>query len=193
MAFIQNFNTLLNNFLESAGIWGGLLCCLLIILEPILPFLPMFVFVTINLYVFGYVLGFIISYVCAVLGCLVFYIVINKLLSKKAYKFYKDKDKLHSLVKKYKNIKLETLTTIISLPFTPAFMINLLAAISGLSLKKYMLAEIIAKLFIMAFWGFVGCNLVKCFEEPKYLIIIVVMLSLGYIVSKIISKKYDLE
>lgn len=193
MTFINNLNNILNSFLESAGIWGGVVACLLILIEPVLPFLPMFIFVTINILVFGYILGFILSYIFAVLGCLLFYIVFNKLFSNKAYKFYKDKNKLHSLVKRYKNIKLETLTTIISMPFTPAFMINLLAAISGMSLKKYMTAEIIAKIFITIFWGFIGCNLIKCLENPRYLVVIGIMLLCGYIISKIINIKYDLE
>ena len=130
MGWINSINTILDNYLHAAGIWGGILCCFLIILEPLLPVLPMFIFVTINILVFGTVLGLLISYICAVLGCLLFYIVFNKLLSKKAYKFYKDRQKLNSLVKKYKDIRIETLTTIISMPFTPAFMINLFASIS---------------------------------------------------------------
>ena len=193
MAWINNLNTILHNLLESAGIWGGILCCLLIIIEPILPFLPMFIFVTFNLLIFGYVLGFIISYICSVLGCLLFYIVFNKLLSKKAHKFYKDRQKLNSLVKRYKNIKIETLTTIISMPFTPAFMINLLAAVSDMPLKKYMTAEIIAKIFITIFWGFFGFSLIKCLKHPTYLIVVGLMLLGGFLISKLISKKYNLE
>ena len=193
MGFINNFNTILNNWLESAGIWGGLVCCALIILEPLLPFLPMFIFVTINLLVFGYVLGFIISYVCSVLGCLLFYILVSKLFSNKAYKFYKDRKKVNSLVQRYKGIKLETLTTIIAMPFTPAFLINLFAALSKMPLKKYMTAEIIAKIFITIFWGFIGCNLIKCFENPRYLIVIISMLFIGYVISRFINRKYDLK
>ena len=193
MGFFSNFNTILNNYLESTGLWGGFLCCLLIIVEPLLPFLPMFIFVTINLLVFGYILGFIISYVCSVLGCLLFYIVVNKLFYNKAYKFYKDKAKVGALMKRYKNMKLETLTTIISMPFTPSFLINLFAALSKMPLKKYITAEIIAKIFITIFWGFIGCNLIKCFENPRYLIVIFIMLLVGYIISRIINKKYELE
>lgn len=193
MHFINNINNLINTYLETAGIWGGLLCCVLIILEPLLPFLPMFIFVTFNLLIFGTVLGFIISYICSVLGCLVFYLVVNKLFSKKAFKFYNKREKLNKYVKKYKNIRIETLTTIISMPFTPAFMINLLAAVSDMPLKKYMTAEAIAKIFITIFWGFFGFNLIKCLKHPQYLIVVGLMLLGGYIISKIVSKKYELE
>lgn len=193
MGFFNNLNTLLNNYLQQAGLWGGLVCCALIIIEPLLPFLPMFIFVTINLLVFGYVVGFILSYVCSVLGCALFYVVVKKLLSKKAYKFYSDKKRLNELVKRYKNMKFETLTTIISLPFTPAFMINLFAALSDMPFKKYITAEIVAKIFITIFWGFIGVNLIKCLTNPKYLIVILIMLLCGYLISKIINKKYQLD
>lgn len=193
MGIVEHINTFLNTYLESSGLWGGFLCCGLIILEPLLPFLPMFIFVTINLLVFGYVIGFILSYICSVLGCLLFYVVVNKLFSKKAQKFYKDKTKINNLVTRYKNIKFETLTTIISMPFTPAFMINSLAALSNMPLKKYMGAELIAKIFITIFWGFIGVNLIKCFENPKYLIVIGIMVLSGYILSRLINKKYNLD
>ena len=193
MGFLNNIINNLHNWLQTAGLWGGFVCCLLIIIEPLLPFLPMFIFVTVNLLIFGYVIGFILSYICSVLGCLLFYIVVNKLLSKKMEKFYKDKKKINSLINKYKKIKFETLTTIISLPFTPGVMINLFAAISNMPLKKYMAAEAIAKIFITIFWGFIGVSLIKCFESPKYLIIIGIMLVCGYIISKIVNKKYHLN
>ena len=193
MHIIQNLNNLLDTYLHASGIWGGVICCALIIIEPLLPFLPMFIFVTINLLFFGYVIGFILSYICAVLGCLLFYVVVNKLFSKKAYKFYKDKKKLNNLISRYKNIKFETLTTIISLPFTPGLMINGLAALSNMPLKKYMAAEIIAKIFITIFWGFMGVSLIKCIKDPRYLIVIILMLVCGYVISKIINKKYNLD
>ena len=193
MGFLNNIIDILHNWLEQAGVWGGLVSCGLIIIEPLLPFLPMFIFVTVNLLIFGYALGFLLSYICSVLGCLLFYVVVNKLFSKRAYKFYKNKKNLNDLVNKYKKIKFETLTTIISLPFTPGLMINLFSAISDMPLKKYMAAEAIAKIFITIFWGFMGVSLIKCFEQPMYLIIIVLMLICGYILSKIISKKYNLN
>ena len=193
MGFINNIINNLNDWLQAAGILGGFVSCALIIIEPLLPFLPMFIFVTVNLLIFGYVIGFILSYICSVLGCLLFYVVVNKLLSKKAQKFYKDRKKINDLVTRYKHIKFETLTTIISLPFTPGVMINLFAAISNMPLKKYMAAEAIAKIFITIFWGFIGVSLLKCFESPKYLIIIGLMLVGGYVISKIVNKKYNLN
>ena len=53
MHIIQNLNNLLDSYLHASGLWCGVICCALIIIEPLRPFLPMFVFVTINLLVFG--------------------------------------------------------------------------------------------------------------------------------------------
>ena len=193
MEIINHIYTLLNTYLESSGIWGGIICCFLILLEPVFPFLPMFLFVTVNILVFGVFLGLILSYIFAVLGCFLFYFIFNKLFSNIGMKLIKKNKKVETLMKRYKNIKLETLTTIISMPFTPAFMINLLAAITSMPLKKYIAAEMIAKLFITIFWGFFGFNLIKCLHNPKYFIVIGLMLLGGYLLSKLISKKYQLE
>lgn len=193
MGIVEYINTFLNNILESSGVWGGVICCFLILLEPTLPFLPMFLFVTFNILVFGVFLGLTLSYIFSVLGCLLFYFIYNKLFGKLGMKLIKKYPKVEALMKRYKNIKLETLTTIISMPFTPAFMINLFASITSMPLKKYMTAEIIAKMFITIFWGFFGFNLIKCLHNPKYFIVIGLMLLGGYLLSKLISKKYKLE
>jgi len=60
---IDNFDIWLTNLLMSIGIWGYLLSCVLIIVESIIPVLPLSVFITLIFYKFGSILGFIISYI----------------------------------------------------------------------------------------------------------------------------------
>ena len=54
---------LLTNILTNLGMYGPLLASFLIILESIIPILPLCVFVTMNFLSFGIILGFIISYI----------------------------------------------------------------------------------------------------------------------------------
>ena len=60
---IKNIDIWLTNFLLSIGLWGYILSCILIILESLVPILPLFVFVTLLFYKFGIIFGFIISYI----------------------------------------------------------------------------------------------------------------------------------
>ena len=74
------------------------------------------------------------------------------------------------------------------MPFTPAFVVNIAAGLSNMSYKKYTLAMIIGKSFMVYFWGYVGVNLIECFTHPIYLVKIIVMVLLAYVLGKIVNK-----
>ena len=69
LEIFDELNNNLNIFLLNAGVWAPLLSSLLIILEGVFAFLPMFLFTTINLLTMGNILGSIVSYCCTVAGC----------------------------------------------------------------------------------------------------------------------------
>ena len=103
---MNNIEIFLTNFILSIGPLGYILSCLLIILESILPILPLSLFSTILIYKFGYIIGFILSYICTIIGCIISYKIFNGKLSVK-FKDYvnkKNKNKLNKVVEKISNI-----------------------------------------------------------------------------------------
>lgn len=186
-------NNFINSFLTSAGSFAGLFCCLFIILEVFLPVVPLALLIAINMNIFGSVLGILISYIFTLIGSYLFYHLVNKYFFEFALKHYKDKKKLNKLINRFKRIKLENLTLIIAMPYSPAFLINILAAVSNMNFKKYITASVFGRLFAVTFWGIVGNNIFKALTDPFYLLIIIFMLLFGYVLSKVINKKYDLE
>ena len=192
---MNNFEALLTNFILSIGPLGYIISCILIILESILPILPLSLFSTILIYKFGYILGFLISYICTIIGCIMSYQIFNGKLSIK-FKNYvkrKNKDKLNKVVNKIKNIKFTTLCLLIALPFTPQFLINISCGLVGINKKKYILSLMIGKIFLIIFWGLIGTSLINSFKNPLNLIYISVLLVICFILSKIISKKEGIE
>ena len=148
---MNNLEIFLTNFILSIGPLGYILSCVLIILESILPILPLSVFSTILIYKFGYLIGFLLSYICTIIGCIISYNLFSGKLSIK-FKNYvkkKDKDKLNKVVKKIENIKFTTLCLLIALPFTPQFLINISCGLVGISKKKYILSLMIGKIFLI--------------------------------------------
>ena len=91
------------------------------------------------------------------------------------------------------NLKFEQLTTIIAIPFTPAFLVNIAAGLSKMSYKKYLGALLIGKIFLVYFWGFVGVSLLESIKNPIYLVRVGILLILAYVFSKIVSKKFKIE
>ena len=193
MEFIKNLDNLINTFLNSIGIYGPLLGCFCILIESIVPILPLFVFITINFLVFGNIVGFFISWFFTVLGCLMSFFIFRKKIKNWFDKKVKDSKKLTKVMNVVNKVKLEQLTAIIAVPFTPAFMVNIAAGLSTMHLKKFLIALCIGKVFLVLFWGFVGTSLVQSLTHPIALIKVVVLVGIAFVISKIINKKFELD
>lgn len=177
-------------YLQLFGIVGGFF---LILLESIIPALPLGVFVALNMIAFGNVAGFIISWTATICGCLLSYLLFNKIISKHLLKKIKKNEKYKRLITKIKRIKLSTLVIIIALPFSPAFAINIAAGIANVDLKKFFVALLIGKISIIYFWGYISKSLLESITDINTLITIIIMLLLSYILTKLVNKKLKIE
>lgn len=191
--FIESNIDVLKDFVQSSNMILALLIGMfLIILESIIPMLPLAVFIAINMLVFGNFIGFLISWVSTIIGCtLSFYIF--RTLQNRAWKFINGKEKLVELMNKIDNISFSSLVIILAFPFTPAFSINIGAGLSNMSYRKYLFALIISKISIVYFWGFIGTTLVESLTDISVLIKIAAIILVAFILSKIVMKKFDIK
>lgn len=193
MDFMSNIDNFINELLLGIGIFGPIIGCLCILIESIIPVLPLFVFITINFLIFGNVIGFIISWIFTILGCLFSFLIFRKRIKSWFDIKIENQEKFKKIMKFIENIKLEQLAVIIAIPFTPAFLINIAAGLSKMSTKKFVTALIIGKVFLVLFWGFVGTSLVQSLTNPIAFIKVIILLLIAYISSKIVSKKFNLN
>lgn len=181
--------------LNSLGVYGPLLGCFLILVESILPMLPLSVFITLNFYTFGHLIGFIISYILTLMGCNLAFFLCRKFLRGKVDRLTKkfDKNKILKQVKKFSNIKLKHLALIMAFPFTPAFLVNILGGVSDMEYKKFFASSLIAKPFMVYFWGYLGVTLLDSLTHPVYFIKVGLLLIGAYMASSIINRKFELD
>ncbi len=179
----------LTSLLQHMGIFAGIL---LVILESIIPMLPLGVFVALNINAFGLVIGILISWMATCLGCymsfLLFSFLSEKYISKKVKTL-----KVKKVITKMKSINFSNLVVIIALPFTPAFLINISAGIVRMSHRKFLLALAIGKIFMISFWGCIGKSLLESMTDITTIIILAIFIILAYFISKIVSKKMNIE
>ena len=176
--------------LQNYGIIAGMI---IIMLESMIPILPLGLFVAFNFSAYGYILGFLISYISTIIGCIIAYHLAHFLLGIYIKKKSQEHEKLNKIVKKIKNIRFSNLVLIMALPFTPAFLVNIASGIIKMYLKKFLLALCIGKISIVYFWGMVGKSFIDSIGDLKTMIIILLSLAFSYILSKIVSKKMNLE
>lgn len=190
----EAIDTFIDTTLQGMGVWGPIVGCFFILIESMVPVLPLFVFITLNFLAFGNILGFIISWVFTCIGCFISFLLFRCKVQTWLFKRIKKK----GIISEYTidvitNLKFEQLTTIIAIPFTPAFLVNIAAGLSKMSYKKFLGALLIGKVFLVYFWGFVGVSLIESIKNPIYLVRVGILLAIAYALSKIISKKFKIE
>lgn len=186
---------LINKATELIQSGGFIVGFLLIILEAFLPVLPLGAFVTLNVNAFGALPGLILSWIATIIGSYLMYLLCFYISNQVIYKVIKKetKEKVLSKINKFQKIKLTHLVLIITLPFTPSCFVNLLAGVSNISKQKYLISLLIGKAFMITFWAYIGMSLIESITNIKAIIFISVVLLLAYIISKIISKKFEIE
>ena len=189
LEYIINYST---EFISSGGIFFGFI---LVFLECFIPALPLSVFVTLNVKAFGLFLGTFISWIATSLGSFLCFSLFSFLGEKISEKFLNRKmiKKINKAIKKFKKITFSELVLLITLPFTPSFLVNIVSGLSGMSKEKFMLAILIGKVFMIIFWGYLGKSLLDSLTDINSLIYIVVALVIAYVISKIVSRRMNIE
>lgn len=186
---------LINNSTQIVLNGGILFGIIIIIMESFLPILPLWVFITLNVNAFGFLPGVIISWISTCIGCYISYSFFYYLSSKVKLKCFRKsfQKRIEKGKTSFHNLSFSELVIIITLPFTPAFLINILAGITGISKKKFVASIVIGKLFMVLFWAYIGKSLIESMTDIGAIITISIMLVIAYIISKIVGRKAHIE
>lgn len=189
---LNTINDFINSMIAYLGVAGPIMGCILIILESILPILPLCVFITLNCMTFGYVAGYIISWIFTCLGCLLSFTIIEKGFKNWFDRKIRSMKAANKIMKVVEKCNVSELAMIVAVPFTPAFLVNIAAGLSKMDVKKFMVGICIGKLFMVYFWAFIGTNLIQSLTNPIIIVKVIFMLIIAYILSKIVTKKFNL-
>lgn len=179
------------DFIVSGGIFVGFF---LVFIECFIPALPLSVFVALNVNAFGFFIGFLISWIATCLGSYTCYRFFSFVQQKLSDKFLNRRmiKKVRNGIGRFREIKFTELVLVITLPFTPSFLINILAGLTKYSKKKFVCALLIGKSFSVIFWGYIGKSLIESLTDLKSILFICITLVLAYIISKIVSRKLNI-
>ena len=189
---ITNIIDWIEVYISSHNIISSMLVGMFIVLlESIIPVLPLSVFIAINVIAFGPITGYIVSWIGTIIGCTISYCIFDK-FSIIVHKKLKNDNKLIKLIDGIDKIKFSNLVLILSMPFTPAFSINIAAGLSEMKYKKYLFALLCSKIFIVYFWSFIATTFLESITDIKVIIEISILILGAFILSKIVNKKFNL-
>ena len=189
---MEVINEFIYKFIDMMGMYGPILSCFLILIESIVPILPLGFFITVNFLSYGTLIGFILSWIFTVIGCMISFYIFRKGVQGWFNRLIKNKDKLNNMMIKFNNISFSELTVMIAIPFTPAFLVNIAAGLSNMDKKKFFAALLLGKIGLVYFWGYIGTSLVESFKEPIILVKIGIIVVATYLVSKVLKKLFKI-
>lgn len=190
---MENLYEWIMNMIQNIGMYSIAINCLLIVVESIIPPLPLSLFITILFVNYGSFLGFLISWIFTVIGCVISFYLFQTVFKK----FIDRKIRTHEFANKFlkiiDTIKFNNLVLIIAMPFTPAFLVNIVAGVSNMNIKKFLPAILIGKISLVIFWGYIGTTLLESLNNPMVIIKVIILMIAAYVISKVVNKKFNLD
>ncbi|MED3661797.1 TVP38/TMEM64 family protein [Ureibacillus sp. FSL K6-8385] len=167
---------------------GPIIGMLFPFLESFLPFLPLVVFVVANASSHGLWLGFLLSWAGTVLGSYSVFLLVRKFGSNpKVKKFIKYK-KMQKLIRWVDMKGIAPLFILLCFPFTPSVLVNIVAGLSNIKKKVYLIVLATGK-FVMIFTiSVLGYDVGALVRSPIKLIFAIAAIFLLWIIGKGIEK-----
>jgi uncharacterized membrane protein YdjX (TVP38/TMEM64 family) len=155
-------------------------------IEAFLPFLPLVLFVMANASAFGLWLGFLYSWLGSCLGALLLFLLIRKYGQKRVFSFLSKHPKVRKLMDWVDRHGFGPLFLLLCFPFTPSVVVNIVAALSKISIYQYMLAVAIGKMVMIFTMSFVGYDLHSLITQPyRTAVVFLVIFILWYVGKRI--------
>lgn len=155
-------------------------------LEAFFPFLPLVLFVMANAAAFGLWLGFLYSWIGTCVGALLVFFIVRKLGQKRIFGFLSRHKKVKGLMNWVENHGFGPLFLMLCFPFTPSALINIVAALSRVSVAQFILAVLCGKLVMIFTVSFIGYDIRALIHQPiRTSIVLLVILVLWYVGKRI--------
>ncbi len=186
MDFFNSFNS--EQIIRIAEIGGPIIGILLPIIEAFFPILPLVLFVTINVTVFGLFWGYLYSWIGNCLGSFLLFILIRKIGGSKIEQRI-SKSKYSHALEKIKSKNFSVLFLLYCFPFTPSFLISGASALANMSTKEFLVALLPSKFIMLISLAFIGVNVGSFFEDPvRSILFVILILLLNLMLKNIVER-----
>ncbi len=181
--------------IEQYKAFGPIPGVLLPLLEALLPFLPLFVFVIANTNAFGLWLGFLLTWIGSAIGAILVFLIIRKYGHSKLLMFIKNRKEVKKLTQWLDVHGFGPIFLLLCFPFTPSAVVNIVAGLSHISRVQYIVAVLAGKLVMIFTISFIGHDITSLITQPsRTAIVVVIIFVLWYVGRRIeVSLNRDIE
>ncbi|WP_440898172.1 TVP38/TMEM64 family protein [Amphibacillus sp. Q70] len=185
----NQYDTLIEKLLVFYEGLGPLPGILLPFIESFLPFLPLIVIVMTNAAAYGLLKGFLYSWIGETIGSITLFLVIRHFRHIAVFRWIHTNRQVRRITGWLERRGFGPLFVLLCFPFSPSSIINLVSALSKISLFQFSLAILLGKTVMIFSLAYVGSSLVSFAENPVKTILVAVGISLFWLLGKQIERK----
>ncbi|MFK2825840.1 TVP38/TMEM64 family protein [Bacillus sp. B190/17] len=178
-------------WIERYESFGPLPGFFLPMLESFLPVLPLFAFVLANASAFGLWLGFLLSWSGSVTGAVLVFLLIRHYGQRRILSFLYKHHQVKKLMNWVDNHGFGPVFLLLCFPFTPSAVVNIVAGLSNISIKQYLLAVMTGKAVMIFTISFIGYDVVSLIKEPVRTVILGSIIFILWIAGKQIEGRLE--
>jgi uncharacterized membrane protein YdjX (TVP38/TMEM64 family) len=167
-------------FLKSYGIYAIIVSLLIDIFINALGFLPSIFISTANGLLFGLPIGILVSWIAETIGVIISFIIMRYFLKESAEKLIENNKFLNNINNKSDENGFKFMLIARMLPYFPSGILTAIGAVSKISFRDYVIANLIGKFPSTALEVILGHDLVNFGENKLRLSIIITLLLLIY-------------
>jgi len=183
----------MDQIVESYRALGPLLGIGLPMVEALIPALPLILFVMENAVAFGFWFGFLYSWLGSVLGALIVFSVIRRFGRSRFFSFVNKHPKVRKAMGWIERKGFAPIFILFCFPFTPSALINVVAGLSRISIRQFVLALALGKLVMILILSYIGHDLTSFIHKPVKTIIVIGVIFILWYVGKKIEVKLELH
>ena len=169
------------DYIQSFGVWAMLFSFCLDVLVNALGFLPSIFISTANGVLFGVVPGIIISWLAETTGVILSFLLMRTILRDSAEKIIRKSPYLSRLDEFSGQKGFQMMLIARTIPYFPSGILTALGAVSRISVKDYMLSNLIGKFPSTALEVVIGHDAVLFHEHMERLTVVVVLTTIVYV------------
>lgn len=174
---------------EEHRIIGTILAVLFPFAEAFLPFLPLAAFVVANATAYGLWFGFLFSWGGAVLGSYCVFLIIRKFGHARIFTFITNRESIKKLIAWIEMQGFTPLFILLCFPFTPSAVVNVVAGLSNLKKKSYLMTIMCSKFIMILIISWIGSDLQSLITKPWKTVLIVLLLIAMWFGGKFFEKR----
>jgi len=179
--------------LRSYKQFGPLPGLLMPVAEALLPALPLIVIVAANANIYGLWYGFLLSWLGATTGASIVFWIARKLGGRVGRWFRKRIPQTQKFFDWIENKGFTPLFLLACFPFTPSALINVVAGLSSLRFRTFLIATLLGKSVMIFSISIVSADISNLSRQPWRIIVLVTVLLVMWLGGKRLESRYPIK